>query len=290
MYEGTVIRPPSEANSLILQVTLGCSHNKCAFCGTYLDKKFRIKELAEVFSDIEHAVPEVRGYTRRVFLADGDAMMLPTDHIVKILDKLQEEMPDLNRVGIYANARDILKKTPKELKLLKSKKLGIVYLGLESGDDDVLKKIKKGATAREMIDAVRKAQECGIKASVIALLGLGGRGEGSRRHAEATGKVASEMNPRFFSCLTLILLDNTPLGRAYKKGDFELISPEESLKELKIIVENLEVRNSIFRANHASNYLPIGGTLPKDKPNILQTIELCLDGEIGMRPEFLRGL
>ena len=255
MYEGTVIRPPSEARSLILQITLGCAHNKCTFCGTYNDKKFRIKDLDEVFADIEEAVPEVRGYTRRVFLADGDAMMLPTDHLEKILDKLQHEMPDLNRVGIYANARDILAKSEDELKFLKSKKLGIAYLGLESGDDEVLKKIKKGATSREMIDAVQKVQACGIKASVIALLGLGGRGEGSHRHAEATGKVASEMNPRFFSCLTLILLDNTPLGRSYKKGEFELITPEESLQELtaKIITDIND--NTLIIFNCRSFYL-----------------------------------
>ncbi len=290
MYEGMVIRPPSEARSLILQITLGCSHNRCTFCGTYNDKKFRIKGLEEVFADIEEAVPEVRGYTKRVFLADGDAMMLPTDHLVKILDKLQQEMPELGRVGIYANARDILGKTEEELKLLESKKLGIIYLGLESGDDEVLKSVKKGATAQEMTDAVIKAQECGIKASVIALLGRGGRGEGGRRHAEATGKVASRMNPRFFSCLTLMVLENTPIGRAYERGEFELITPEESLKELRIIIENLDVKNTIFRANHASNYLPIGGTLPRDRQKVLDAIDACLRGDTGMRPEFLRGL
>jgi len=290
MYEGMVIRPPSEAGSLILQITLGCSHNKCAFCGTYDGKKFRRKSLDEVFADIEEAAPDARHYTRRVFLADGDAMVLGAGHLAKILDKLAVEMPELQRVGIYANARDILRKTPEELKLLRAKKLSIVYLGLESGDDEVLKTIGKSATSSEMIEAVRKAQEHGIKASVIALLGLGGRGEGSRRHAEATGKAASAMNPRYFSCLTLMLLENTPLGQAYARGEFELISPEESLRELRLMVENMEVKNTIFRSNHASNYLPIGGTLPKDKQKILDAIDACLRGETGMRPEFLRGL
>ncbi|MFC1679743.1 radical SAM protein [Elusimicrobiota bacterium] len=290
MYEGMVIRPPSEANSLILQVTLGCSHDKCTFCGTYDGKKFRMKPLEEVLSDIEAAAPDARAYTRRVFLADGDALVLSTGYLVKILDKLAVEMPDLQRVGIYANARDILRKKPEELELLRSKKLGIVYLGLESGDDEILKRVRKGATSAQMIEAVQKAQAAGMRASVIALLGLGGRGEGSRRHAVATGKVAGAMNPRYFSCLTLMLLDNTPLGKAYQAGEFELITPEESLRELRLMVEHMDVKNTIFRSNHASNYLPIGGSLPKDKKKILDAIDSCLSGETGMRPEFLRGL
>lgn len=290
MYDGVVIRPPSEANSLILQVTLGCSHNACAFCGTYRGKPFRAKPLERVFAEIEEAAPEAARYTRRVFLADGNALCLPAGHLEKILDKLAEAMPPLQRVGIYANARDIAAKTPEELSLLRSKKLGVVYLGLESGDDEVLKRVRKGATSTEMVEAVVKVQSLGIKASVIALLGLAGRGKASERHARATARAVSRMNPRFFSCLTLMLLENTPMGRAHAKGEFELVTPEESLRELRLIVEGLDVRGTIFRANHASNYLPIGGTLPRDKDKILELIDSCLRGEINMRPEDLRGL
>ncbi len=287
-YEGMVIRPPSEADSLILQITLGCSHNKCTFCGTYRDKKFRKRPIGEVFEDIESVRPR-SDMVRRVFLADGDAMMLSQKHLLPVLDKLDEEFPNLQRVGIYANARDILKKTPDELEELRGKKLSIAYIGLESGSDQVLRKVNKGATAQEQIDAVRKAQQAGIKMSVIALLGLGGR-KLSEEHAKRTAWALNQMQPRFASFLTLMLVQGTELAEEYRRGEFELPGPVEMLRELRMTVQGLELEKTIFRTNHASNFLALGGTLPKDKERILAELDRALSGDAPLRPEFLRGL
>ena len=286
-YEGNIIRPPSEADSYLLQITYGCSHNECTFCGTY-PTKFRVRPLDEVLTDIALAhkyIPQ----TRRVFLCDGDAMRLPTSHLLKILKALNMAFPDLQRVGIYTNARDILKKTDAELTELAQAKLTIAYLGLESGNDEILKRVNKGATAQEMINAVRKAQDAGIKMSVIGLIGLGGP-ELSREHAIDTAKTANAMNPRYFSLLTLMLVPGTPLTDDYEKGKFKLLEPEEMVKEIRLVVENLDSEHTIFRANHASNYAPLAGTFNKDKARLLAEIDKYLRGERDFRPEFLRGL
>jgi radical SAM superfamily enzyme YgiQ (UPF0313 family) len=283
-----IIRPPSEATSYLLQVTYGCSHNRCTFCGTYLDKKYSRRPLDEILEDIE-AAGALHPQTRRVFLCDGNALLLPMDRLVTVLDALAEAFPDLARVGIYANARDILRKGPENLAALRERKLGIIYLGLESGSDEILLDVDKGETAQGMIDGVRLAEEQGIKTSVIILLGLGGRTK-SRLHAEASGKVASRMNPRFLSCLTLMLVPGTPLYERHRRGEFELPDPTEMLRELEIIVENLELEGTIFRANHASNYLPLKGRFPQDKERILSEIRQALKGGTRLRPEFLRGL
>jgi radical SAM superfamily enzyme YgiQ (UPF0313 family) len=287
-YEGAVFRPPSEANSYLLQVTLGCSHNKCAFCASYMDKRFRVRPEREVLEDIAMASKAMPG-TRRVFLCDGDAMVLKTDRLLRILDALDDAFPQLQRVGIYANARDILKKSEEELRSLREKKLGIAYLGMESGSDEILASICKGATSDDMIRAVRKAEDSGLKASVILILGLGGRAK-SREHALASARVASAMNPRFLSCLMLMLVPGTPMHDAYARGEFEPLSPEELMQELRLFVEHLELDGTVFRANHASNYLPLGGRFPKDKEAVLAQIDAAIRGETGLRPEFLRGL
>lgn len=287
-YEGMVIRPPSEANSLILQITLGCSHNKCTFCGTYFDKKFRKRPLKEVFEDIDSVRPYA-GEITRVFLADGDAMVLAQEHLIKVFDKLNETFPNLQRVGIYANARDILKRTPAQLEELHERKLGIAYIGLESGSDEVLRAVKKGATAQEQIDSVRKAQAAGIKMSVIALLGLGGR-ELSEEHARKTAWALNEMQPRFASFLSLMLVPGTELAAQYKRGEFDLPGPLELLRELRMIVQDLELKRTIFRTNHASNFLALAGTLAKDKEKILAELDRGISGDAPLRPEFLRGL
>ena len=287
-YQGMVIRPPSEADSLLLQITLGCSHNKCTFCGTYPDKTFRKRPIDEVFEDIDSVKPYAGSITR-IFLCDGDAMVLSQDHLLKVLDRLNSAFPNLQRVGIYANARDILKKMPEELEELSRKKLTIGYIGLESGSDEVLRRVKKGATAQEQIDAVRKAQEAGIKMSVIALLGLGGR-ELSEEHAKKTAWALNEMQPRFASFLTLMLVPGTELAGQYQRGEFELLEPMEFLVELRIIVRDLELKNTIFRTNHASNFLALGGTFPKDKEKILAELDRGIDGDAPLRPEFFRGL
>ena len=289
-YFGTVIRPPSEASSYILQITYGCSHNGCTFCPTYLDKPFKVRPISEVLEDIEtaqNAIPE----TRRVFLADGNAMVLPAKQLLRILDALNTAFPKLQRIGIYANARDILDKTEEELRMLFNKKLAIIYIGLESGSDKVLKRVNKGTTVQEIIKAVLKAQNAGLKVSVIGLLGLGGI-DLWQEHAEATGKAVSAMNPRFFSLLTLMVVPGTVLYEQEQTGKFSLPQPLEMLKEMKTIIEYTGVKSGcIFRTNHASNYLAMEGRLPKDKENLLQTVDSALrKGKSSLRPEYLRGL
>ena len=282
-----IIRPPSEADSYLLQITFGCSHNKCTFCGTY-QNKFRVRPIDDVMTDIAMAHKYVP-HTRRVFLCDGDAMLLPTTYLLKILKALNMAFPDLQRVGIYANARDILKKTDNELAELAANKLTIGYLGLESGNDEILKHVKKGATARDMIDAVRIAQSNGIKMSVIGLIGLGGP-ELSKQHAIDTAKTVNAMNPRYFSLLTLMIVPGTPLAKDYESGKFKVLEAEEMVKEVRLVVENLDSDHTIFRANHASNYAPLAGTLNKDKARLLAEIDGYLSGNYDFRPEFLRGL
>ncbi len=289
-YHGMVIRPPSEAKSYILQITYGCSHNRCTFCGTYLDKPFRPRDVDEVFEDIAFA-GQMRPNTRRVFLADGDALVLKTDRLLRILDSVQKTFPKLERVGIYANARDILRKTPAELKTLHERGLGIFYIGLESGDDEILTKIEKGATSEEMIEAAQKTKDAGILLSVIAILGIGGP-KLSERHATATGRVVSAMSPDYFSMLTLMLVPGTKLHAQWEAGEFELLSPEAMLAELRQVIEKLDVaENCIFRTNHASNYLPLKGTLPQDKERLLTMLNTALTrGRDALRPEGWRAL
>ena len=289
-YYGTVIRPPSEADSYILQVTYGCSHDQCTFCGTYPDKPFQVRPADEVRDDIELARAEMPD-TRRVFLADGNALVLSTQRLVQVLEALSAAFPDLQRVGAYANARDLLDKSLEELTTLRNRGLRIVYLGLESGHDEVLRRVHKNTTAAEMIEAVRRAQAAGIRVSVIALLGLGGP-ELSREHAEATGRVVSAMDPRYLSLLTLMLVPGTPLHQDWCDGTFQLLEPAAMLIELRQVIVHLEgLSGCIFRTNHASNYVPLAGTLPKDKLHLLTTLDAALArGRSGLRPEAWRGL
>jgi len=289
-YYGAVIRPPSEAHSYILQVTYGCSHSRCTFCGTYLDKPFRARETAQVMEDIELA-RAFRPDTRRVFLADGDALVLSTGRLSDILDALNRALPRLERVGAYANARDILRKRPDELETLRAKGLGIVYLGLESGDDEVLTKIEKGAAAEEMISAVARAKQAGLQVSVIGILGIAGPG-GSAQHARLTGRVVSRMDPDYFSMLTLMLVPGTALHRDWESGAFQLPEAVQMLVELRQVIENLDgLAHCIFRTNHASNYLALQGTLPADKPRLLAALDAAIArGSDAFRPETWRGL
>jgi len=289
-YYGTVVRPPSEARSYILQVTYGCSHNRCTFCGTYLGKPFRVRLAGEVMEDIALA-QQVMPETRRVFLADGDAMVLSTDRLTPILDALSSGFPRLERVAVYANARDLLKKSETDLALLRSKGLGIVYIGLESGDDEILRRIRKGATAAEMVQAVRKAKAAGMRVSVIGILGIGGP-ELSSAHAEATGRVVGQMDPDYFSLLTLLLVPGTELYRQWKAGEFELMTPEAMLAELRQVIGHLDgLSHCVFRTNHASNYVPLAGTLPQDKARLLATLDAALaQGRSALRPEAWRAL
>ena len=289
-YHGTVIRPPSEARSYILQVTYGCSHNRCTFCGTYLDKPFRPREISQVQNDIELAGSS-HSYTRRVFLADGDALVLSTNRLNYILDTLRGAFPDLERVGIYANAQNLLQKSLGDLETLREKGLGIVYLGLESGSDEVLTHIDKGVTAAEMIKAACKAKQAGLLVSIIGILGIADLG-GSLQHAQMTGQVVSQMDPDYFSMLTLMLVPGTQLHQQWKLGAFQLLEAEQMLAELRHVIENLDgLTCCVFRTNHASNYLPLRGTLPRDKAHLLATLDAAMaQGRDIFRPESWRGL
>jgi radical SAM superfamily enzyme YgiQ (UPF0313 family) len=255
-----------------------------------MDKSFRVRPAGEVMEDIELA-GRVMPDTRRVFLADGNALILSNNKLMAILDGLNSAFVDLQRIGIYGNARDILRKSDEELKELRAKKLSIIYIGLESGSDEILQRVKKGVTSEETVEAVKRAQNAGFKVSVIGLLGLGGA-DLWREHAVATGKAVSAMNPLYFSMLTLMIVRGTELHKQWKAGDFALPAPLDMLREMRVVLENIDVESGcIFRTNHASNYLPLAGRLPNDKEKLLKIVDDALsEGEEGLRPEVLRGL
>jgi len=288
-YEGIVIRPPSEAGSLILQVTLGCSHNKCTFCPTYKNKKFKIRPLEDVKADIKEAGRKYEA--RRVFLADGDALIIPQKNLVQIFDDINEFISGVERIGVYGNAKSILRKTPEELKVLKEKGLGIIYMGLESGDIEVLNDIKKGMDTKKAIDAAKRVTDAEILLSVTILLGIGGKEE-SKRHAIETGKVLSEMNPDFIGALTLMVVPGTPLYDDVEKGTFMVPDQMGFLEELYLILKNTEADDCFFTSNHASNYLPLRVQLPDQKDDALSLIRNILEDERVdlLRPESTRGL
>ena len=287
-YEGTCIRPPSEAYSILLQVTVGCSHNKCTFCGTYKDKRFRIKDDRTILGDILFASKYMTRQDR-VFLMDGDALIIPQKRLMWILDRIKEHLPWVRRVGAYANAKSIRMKTLDQLKELKENGLGILYLGVETGDETLLKKIRKGTSAQNLIAMGRKVREAGIKLSVTVLLGIAGK-ERSLEHARATGDLLSRMDPNYVGALTVMLIPGTPLHDEYLNGTFELLSEQELLLELREMIAHTELSRGLFFSNHASNYLPIKARLPKGKQEALDQIDMALRGEIGLRPEWMRAL
>ena len=287
-YEGNIIRPPSEANSILLQVTVGCSRNKCTFCGTYTGERFRIKPDSIIMEDINFASQYCRRQ-RRVFLCDGDALIIPQKRLLSILEAIKSHLPWVTRVGAYANVKSLKMKSVEELQILKENGLGIVYMGLETGDDVTLKKINKGAAANDMIAMGKKAKHAGFKLSVTVLLGIAGP-ERSQIHAQETGRVLSAIDPDYIGALSLMLIPGTPLCRDYEAGEFELIEPEEMLAELRTMIAHTNLSKGLFHANHASNYLPIRARLPKEKEKTLQLIDQALDGKIALKPEYLRAL
>jgi radical SAM superfamily enzyme YgiQ (UPF0313 family) len=289
IYEGIVWRPPSEADSLILQATIGCSWNKCTFCAAYLEKDFRIKPLKEVEADIRTVLPYARD-SRRIFLADGNALCIPTEDLLKILKLLDDHFPSLERVGIYGGPNDIAEKSVEELRALKEAGLGIVYLGLESGSEKVLKMVRKGVGPKKMIEAGRKVRAAGLALSAIIIQGLGGRAL-SDEHARETAKVLNQMDPEYVGALTLIVCEGTQMEKDVAQGKVELLSPKDHLKELRFLVEGLDLTNCIFRANHPSNYITFRVALPKEKKSLLAEIDRALDlDEDGLRPEWARAL
>jgi len=287
-YDLPLFRPPSEANSLIIQATLGCSANTCKFCYMYKTKKFQIRPLDMVIRDLEWCARNVRG-VRRIFLADGDALAIPAQQLVTILDRCYALFPELERVTSYANPRNLLEKSEDDLRKIRQAGLTMIYYGVESGDDALLKKIKKQATSEEMLVGCEKAHRAGMDISVTVVLGLAGK-KGSERHAKLTGELLSKIQPKYISALTLML---GPFEKNYARSmgeDFEFLDKLDFLKELKILVQNLEVKNSIFRSNHASNYLPLKANLPADKQRLLETIEYGIKHPEILKPEELRAL
>lgn len=289
-YEGAIYRPPSEAGSLILQITVGCRHNACTFCSVFKDKRFRIKSWEEILEIVAQA-KEYDPAAERIFLADGDALTVDTPILLAVLDLLYGEFPRLRRVGIYGGPKDILAKTPAELAELKAHGLDILYLGVESGSERILKAVHKGVTPAEMVEAGKKVMESGLTLSCTVIVGLGGKAL-SQEHALETAKVASAINPHYLAALTLMLEPAAPISRRVQRGDFQLLTPLESLAEIREMVSRLQVENCVFRSNHASNYLPLAATLPQEQDALLRTIDeiLAHNRTERLRPESWRAL
>lgn len=273
-YDYPLYRPPSEAYSLILQVTIGCSHNACTFCTMYKQKRFRQKDWPEI-SELINTVSQEYPHTKRIFLADGNALALPTETLVKTLKLLYVKFPSLERVSIYGGPKDILGKTPAELETLYQEGLGLVYLGIESGSEQVLKLVHKGASPQEMVEAGQKVKKSGLKLSATIISGLGGR-ELWEEHALETARVVSEINPHYLASLTLLLEEGAPLLRKIKEGKFTFLTPWETLKELHLFMQHVDLDNCVYRANHVSNYFSLAGVLNQERNLILQKLEYYL--------------
>lgn len=287
-YEGNIIRPPSEANAIILQVTTGCSHNRCTFCGAYQEQKFCIKDDDIVESDLDFAAQYCKKQ-RTVFLADGDALVIPQKRLLHLFTRINGKLNWVRRISLYANCRDILSRSPEELAELKMAGLGRIYMGLESGHDKTLSAINKGATAEEMILAGRRVKEAGIFLSVTCLLGIGGI-RYSMQHAADTAAVLNKMQPSQIAVLTLMLLENSELGQAAASGSFQLPDKLGLFQELRTLTGGLNVPRCQFQANHSSNYFTLDGRLPRDKDKFLATIDQAITGALDLKPEALRGL
>ncbi|MHA1361588.1 MAG: radical SAM protein [Candidatus Freyarchaeota archaeon] len=290
-YVEPVFRPPSEARSLLIQATIGCSNNTCTFCGSNLIKKFGIRPLEEIEEDILEARTIYGEGVRRVFLLNSNALCMKTEDLLEILNLLYAVFPHLERVGLYACAADALRKPLEDLQELRKAGLKIAYLGVESGDDVILERVRKGVNAEQTVEGCKKIMDAGITLSVTIILGLGGR-ERWRENAVETAKVLNRIDPPYVGALTLMVVPGTPLHREVIEGKFQVLNSHEILREMRLLVENLELTNCVFRSNHASNYLPLGGTLPQDKKAILEVIDLALKNsrKVPLRPEEFRRL
>ena len=287
-YEGNIYRPPSEAMSLIVQVTIGCAHNKCTFCLMFKDKKFRVRDVAEVKEDLAEA-RRMYGYIEKIFLADGDALCLSMPKLEDIIGYINELFTETKSINIYASPKDVLAKSQQDLERLHALGVKILYIGAESGNDKILKNIKKGATRDEIIEAVRKTESSGIKASVTFIQGLGGEAM-YRDHAIDTGTMISAMEPSFVGLLTLMLDDAAEITADIREGRLKLLSPMQVCEETLLMLENINLtKECIFRSNHASNYVPLAGTLPQDKEKMMKLLVRAMKTE-GFKPEGLRML
>ncbi len=288
-YEGNIFRPPSEAYSLIVQVTIGCSHNKCTFCSMFKDKDFRVRDIAEVVEDLKSARTTYRRIDK-IFLADGDALCLSNSKLLEILNHCSEIFPECDQVTLYGSPQDALRKSAEELEQLREAGLKMVYIGAESGSDEVLKKIVKGASREEIITAVQKIEQAGIKASVTFISGLAGK-DGWKDHAVQSGTMISEMEPSYVGLLTLMLEPGTPLMDDVRAKRFELLSPEEVVAETLVMLENINVtKKCVFRSNHASNYVSLRGDLPQDKEKMLAQLRKAMEDTGLLKDERFRML
>ena len=287
-YYGAVYRPPSEAYSLIVQVTYGCSHNTCAFCSMYKEKRFALRPLDEVLEDF-HIARQTYRHVDKVFLADGDALVRKASELYTILDTIRELFPECQRVTSYASPASIRIRTDEELQTLRAKGLTMVYMGLESGCDEVLKLMRKGHMSDEIVTMGQKVRRNGIALSVTAITGLGGP-ELLEQHAIETAKAFNAMNPEYIGMLTLMVEPGTPLYDWVRDGKFQLLTQPQVLRETRLLVENLDSPGSVFRMNHASNYLVLKGTLNQDKEVMLRTIDAAEHDLSRLRPEEWRGL
>lgn len=287
-YQGMLIRPPSEADSILLQVTLGCSHNKCTFCGAYKDKRFSIKDNEVILRDLAFAQKHCCRQDR-VFLMDGDAMVIPQKRLIWLLDQIKERLPWVKRVGVYANSKSVKMKSEEDLARLKAKGLDIAYYGVESGDDETLKRVQKGSTAENLLIQGRRLIEAGMTLSVTVLLGIAGR-ERSLEHARATGELLTKMDPQFVGALTVMVIPGTPLAKEQAAGAWTLPSPLEMLTELREMVRTTRLSRAMFFSNHASNYLPLKIQYPQGQAEALRLIDSALNGQVDLKPEWMRGL
>ena len=288
-YVEPVFRPPSEASSLLLQATIGCSWNSCSFCAMYSGKRYQVRPLAETLEDIAAARRVLGNQVRKIFVMDGDALAMNMGHWEPILESLNTAFPRIRRISCYATARNLLAKSPPELERLRGLGLKLLYIGPESGDDATLERIGKGMTAADHIEAATLARTAGLKQSLMFLLGVGGTTR-SAEHATASARLATAMDPDYLSVLTLMLVPGTPLHTLASSGCFELPGIRALMKELRIIVAETSPTHTIFHSNHASNYLPISGRLPRDRESILQEIDAAIAGDLPIRAEWSRGL
>ena len=283
-------RPPGEWKSYLLQCTIGCSNNQCTFCGMYKEKKFRIRPTQEILEDIDMARAYYGPGLQRVFLMDGDAIIIKTEDLLRILRKLYDTFPALEKVTLYAGPRSTLSKTPEELKALHDAGLSRAYLGVESGSDAVLKFIHKGVNAQQMLQAGQRLVEAGIDLWVTIILGITGEGGDWREHIQSTAQIINQMKPRHLSAMTFAPAKGTPLGDDVLAGRFKVYGPDHILEECRLLIEHLDVDPLHFTSNHASNYLPLKGSLPEDREKFLSLIDQALEGKIRLRKTLNRGI
>lgn len=288
-YEGSIYRPPSEAYSLIVQVTIGCAHNDCTFCSMFKDKQFRVRDIEEVLQDLETARKSYKNI-KKIFLADGDALVLTNEKLLIVLKKIKQLFPGCERVGIYGTPQDVNNKTLAELEELRDAGVGIIYIGAESGNDQVLHDIKKGSTRAEIITAIKKIEESGINASVTFISGLAGR-DHWKEHAIDSGTLISETEPSYVGLLTLMVEQNAPMYPDVISGKFKKLSPEEVVAETTLLLENINVQKTcVFRSNHASNYVSLRGDLPKDKAKMTGQLHAAMENKGMLKDERFRAL